>query len=52
MNKHYILDEALKLNLPKKILPVPHKITLPKINLATEMKRMKKSYLPMSGKYF
>ncbi len=37
MNKHYILDEALKLNLPKKILPAPHKITLPKINLATEI---------------
>lgn len=37
MNKHYILDEALKLNLSKKIVPVPHKITLPKINLATEI---------------
>ncbi|AEK74837.1 putative 3-hydroxyacyl-CoA dehydrogenase (FadB) [Rickettsia conorii subsp. heilongjiangensis 054] len=35
MNKHYILEEALKLNLPKKIVPIPHKITLPKINLAT-----------------
>ncbi|AAY61741.1 enoyl-CoA hydratase/isomerase family protein [Rickettsia felis str. Pedreira] len=37
MNKHYILDEALKLNLSKKIVPIPHKITLPKINLATEI---------------
>ncbi|KJW03983.1 putative fatty acid oxidation complex trifunctional enzyme domain protein [Rickettsia argasii T170-B] len=27
MNKHYILEEALKLNLPKKIVPIPHKIT-------------------------
>ncbi|KJV78961.1 enoyl-CoA hydratase/isomerase family protein [Rickettsia rhipicephali str. Ect] len=35
MNKHYILEEALKLNLLKKIVPIPHKITLPKINLAT-----------------
>nr|WP_225981224.1 hypothetical protein [Rickettsia japonica] len=76
MNKHYILEEALKLNLPKKIVPIPHKITLPKINLATAidtskitiykirylanfkillihiMKQMKKSYLPMSRKYF
>ncbi|KJV62333.1 3-hydroxyacyl-CoA dehydrogenase/enoyl-CoA hydratase family protein [Rickettsia amblyommatis] len=35
MNKNYILEEALKLNLPKKIVPIPHKIILPKINLAT-----------------
>ena len=33
MNKHYILDEALKLNLSKKIVPTPHKITLPMLLL-------------------
>ncbi len=41
MNKHYILEEALKLNLPKKIVPIPHKITLPKINLATAIDTLK-----------
>ncbi|KJV89674.1 enoyl-CoA hydratase/isomerase family protein [Rickettsia bellii str. RML An4] len=37
MNKHYILDEALALKLPKKIVPTPSKIILPKINLAQEI---------------
>lgn len=37
MNKHYILDEALELKLPKKIVPAPHKLTLPKIDLAKEI---------------
>jgi len=37
MNKHYILEEALKLQLPKKIVPMPHKVNLPKITLANEI---------------
>ncbi|HJD55940.1 MAG TPA: 3-hydroxyacyl-CoA dehydrogenase/enoyl-CoA hydratase family protein [Rickettsia endosymbiont of Pyrocoelia pectoralis] len=37
MNKHYILEEALELKLPNKIVPIPHKLTLPKINLAKEI---------------
>ncbi len=37
MNKHYILEEALALKLPKKIVPAPHKLTLPKIDLAKEI---------------
>ncbi|MGX6960880.1 MAG: 3-hydroxyacyl-CoA dehydrogenase/enoyl-CoA hydratase family protein [Rickettsia endosymbiont of Pentastiridius leporinus] len=37
MNKHYILDEALEIKLPNKIVPIPHKITLPQINLAEEI---------------
>ncbi len=37
MNKNYILDEALQLKLPKKIIPPAGKITLPKITLANEL---------------
>ncbi|MGL4226438.1 MAG: 3-hydroxyacyl-CoA dehydrogenase/enoyl-CoA hydratase family protein [Rickettsia sp.] len=37
MNKNYILEEALELNLAKKIVPIPHKITLPKVILANEI---------------
>ncbi|AAU04015.1 3-hydroxyacyl-CoA dehydrogenase/enoyl-CoA hydratase family protein [Rickettsia typhi] len=37
MNKHYILDEALKLNVSNKIVSIPHKIALPKINIVSEI---------------
>ncbi|MFY9589943.1 3-hydroxyacyl-CoA dehydrogenase/enoyl-CoA hydratase family protein [Rickettsia endosymbiont of Halotydeus destructor] len=37
MNKNYILDEALQLQLPKKIILSAGKITLPKIALANEL---------------
>ena len=37
MNKHYILDEALALKIPKKIIKDPKKITIPKIILANEI---------------
>lgn len=37
MNKHYLLEEALGLQLPAKVVPTPSKLTLPKINLANEI---------------
>lgn len=37
MNKHYILDEALALKLPKKVVPTPARIKLLKVNLAEEI---------------
>ncbi|AGJ01792.1 3-hydroxyacyl-CoA dehydrogenase/enoyl-CoA hydratase family protein [Rickettsia prowazekii] len=37
MNKHYILDDALKLRISKKIVSIPNKITLPKINIVSEI---------------
>lgn len=37
INKHYILDDALQLSLPKKVVPTPHKLTLPKVSLAKEI---------------
>lgn len=37
MNKNYILDEALQLKLPTKIITSPHKILIPKIILSKEL---------------
>ncbi|WP_341786801.1 3-hydroxyacyl-CoA dehydrogenase/enoyl-CoA hydratase family protein [Rickettsia endosymbiont of Cantharis rufa] len=46
MNKNYILEEALELNLAKKIVPIPYKITLPKVILANEIDTSKYNDLP------